>query len=75
MLTQHEKIIQLCLDGDWHCGNDFRALYIFSPHKRRSEIQAEGEYYFEDRSCEHGHRLVRDYKMLAVEREKQPSLI
>jgi hypothetical protein len=26
-----------------------------------------GKYYFHDRPCEHGHRNVKDYKMLRVE--------
>lgn len=64
MMTQHDKIKKMCKDGEWHCGNEFRANYIFSPHKRRSEITEEGQYYFEDRKCEHGHKNVRDYRMI-----------
>ena len=62
-MTQHEKIIEMCLDGNWHCQNEFRALYIFSPHKRRSEIEAKGKYRFETRKCEHGVRGQLDYLM------------
>ena len=63
-MTQHEKIIEMCLDGNWHCQNEFRALYIFSPHKRRSEIEAQGKYKFEWRKCEHDIRGQRDYRMV-----------
>ena len=62
-MTQPEKIIELCGDGEWHCQNAFRALYIFSPHKRRSEIEAKGRYKFEKIKCEHGVRGQFDYRM------------
>ena len=69
--TQHQKIIDMCSDGNWHCQNSFRALYIFSPHKRRSEItdgKAKGipfgQYFFIDKPCEHGVRGQKDYKMM-----------
>ena len=65
-MTQHQKIVDMCKDGNWHCGNEFRALFIFSPHKRRSEIASKGKYYFEDRKCEHHHAGVRDYRMIPV---------
>ena len=61
--TQHEKIIKMCSDGAYHCQNEFRALYIFSPHKRRAEIQAKGRYHFIAKPCEHGVRGQPDYKM------------
>ena len=69
--TQHQKIINLCLDGGWHCQNEFRALYIFSPHKRRVEIEGRknryerptGKYIFEDRPCTHDFRGQLDYRM------------
>jgi len=70
-MTQHEKIIDLCKDGQWHCGNEIRGLMIFSMHKRMVEIEGRknksqpvtGKYVFEDRKCEHGHSGVRDYRM------------
>jgi hypothetical protein len=62
--TQHEKIIKLCEDGNYHCQNEFRALYIFSPHKRRSEIETETKYRFLKRKCEHGFKRQFDYKMI-----------
>ena len=67
-ITQHQKIINLCLDGEFHCQNSFRNLYIFSPHKRRKEIENEGKYMFFTRKCEHGVRGQFDYKMV----ERQP---
>ena len=63
-MTQHQKIIEMCKDGDWHCQNAFRALYIYSPHKRRSEIEAQGEHKFKSRKCEHGVRGQFDYRMI-----------
>ena len=70
-MSQHTKIINICLDGEWHCQNEFRANYIFSPHKRRIEIEgrknkrekATGKYIFEDRACEHDVSGQRDYRM------------
>ena len=70
-LTQHQKIINLCSDGGWKCQNEFRALYIFSPHKRRSEIEAQGNYRFEYRKCEHGIAGQRDYRMVEQDVKKK----
>ncbi len=70
--TQHQKIFELCNDGGWVCQNSFRALFIFSPHKRRQEIEEKGKYEFYDRPCEHGVRGQRDYKMVEVQRVKLP---
>lgn len=63
METQHKKIIGLCSDGEFHCQNEFRALYIFSPHKRRAEIEEGGKWKFEKRKCQHGVRGQFDYRM------------
>ena len=63
-ITQHQKIINLCYDGQWVCQNQFRALYIFSPHKRRSEIELRGRYYFKKQKCQHGVANQFDYQML-----------
>ena len=63
----------MCSDGNWHCQNAFRDLYIFSPHKRRSEIEAKGKYRFEYRKCEHGVAGQRDYKMIKIEYYELPS--
>src|SRR3990167_2076649 len=77
--TQHEKIVDMCSDGNWHCQNAFRALYIFSPHKRRSEItdgKAKGipfgQYFFIDKPCEHGVRGQKDYKMMIRQQTPLP---
>lgn len=74
--AQRKKIIDLCRDGQWHCQNEFRDLYIFSPHKRRIEIEGRknrnelptGMYIFEERKCEHGVRGQKDYRMFLNER-------
>lgn len=62
-MTQHEKIIGFCGDENWHCQQEFWKNYIFSPHKRRAEIEKEGRYYFEERPCEHGVDKSKDFKM------------
>ena len=70
-LTQQAKIINMCIDGEWHCQNNFRAIYIFSPHKRRIEIEGRknrsepitGKYIFDERSCVHDFGNQKDYKM------------
>lgn len=62
--TQHQIIIRMCLDGEWKCQNEFRRNYIFSPHKRRSEIEAVGRYKFTRRKCQHGITNQFDYKMI-----------
>ena len=54
----------MCGDGNFHCQNEFRQLYIFSPHKRRSEIEKTGQYTFEKKKCEHGVGGQFDYKMI-----------
>lgn len=62
--TQHQKIITLCSDGEYHCQNEFRDLFIFSPHKRRSEIEKKGRYKFKTRDCVHGVKGQFDYIMV-----------
>ena len=62
-MTQHEKIIDMCKDGEFHCQIQFWNLFIRSPHKRRGEIEKKGVYEFEDRKCEHGVRNGLDYRM------------
>ena len=70
--TQYQKIKDLCADSEFHCQNEFRRLYIFSPHKRRNEIagktrendRATGKYDFVKRHCEHGYKNEFDYKMI-----------
>jgi len=71
-MTQHEKIIKMCRDEKFHCQNEFRALFIFSPHKRRSEIEIRGQYSFEKQKCEHGVRGQFDYKMIDNYAEPPP---
>ena len=53
----------MCRDGEWHCQQNFRNIYCYSPHKRRSEIEADGKYSFKKKSCEHGVRGQFDYLM------------
>ena len=70
-MSQHQKVIDLCIKGDWVCQNEFRAQFIFSPHKRRVEIegrknraeQPKGRYIFDERKCEHGINGQKDYRM------------
>jgi len=71
-LTQHRKILDFCSDGKFHCQNEFRANFIFSPHKRREEIEKglprqgiqANRYRFEKRKCEHGIKNQYDYKLV-----------
>lgn len=71
-ISQCRKIVNMCMDGQYHCQNDFRGLFIFSPHKRRNEIAgkeresdiATGKYDFIKRKCVHGVSSQYDYKMI-----------
>lgn len=63
--TQHDKIVELCSDGEWHCQRDFRALFIWSPHKRRDDLKKRG-YAFEERKCTHGIRNSKDYRLRSI---------
>lgn len=71
----------MCEDGQWHCQNEFREMYIFSPHKRRCEIEGRknrkekvtGRYEFLERGCEHGVRGQKDYKMIEINPLPQPT--
>jgi hypothetical protein len=67
-ITQEQKIIELCKDGNFHCQQEFRNMHIYSPHKRRSEIEERGRYFFEERKCVHNVRGQKDYRMV----EKPP---
>jgi len=69
-MTQHQKIINMCKDGSWHCQTEFWNLHIFSPHKRRTEIEngetrfaKPNEYLFEERPCIHGIRGSKDFRL------------
>lgn len=62
-LTQADKIINFCKDGDWHCQTEFWRNYIFSPHKRRSDIEKAGKYYFEERPCQHDITNSKDFRL------------
>ena len=76
MKTQHNKIIEMQKDGQWHCVNEYRAMFIFSGWKRRIEIEGRknrnelptGKYIFEERKCEHGIKNQKDFKMFLNER-------
>jgi len=69
MTTQHEKILAMHSDGRWKCQAEYHRLFIFSPHKRRQEIEDHKvkcanpklNYHFKDRPCEHGIVNSRDY--------------
>jgi len=67
-MTQHQKIIEMCRDGKYHCQIEFWNLFIRSPHKRRADIEEKGEYRFETKDCEHGVKNGFDYKMVAVQK-------
>ena len=62
--------------GQFHCQNEFRDLFIFSPHKRRIDIEGRknrnelptGKYIFDERKCEHGVKNQKDYRMFVNER-------
>lgn len=78
--TQWGKILKLHNSGSWVCGNAYRAEFIFSAHKRRQEISdhvakeaLQGwDYEFIHRSCEHGHKNVRDYYLKITRQESLP---
>ena len=63
--TQHDKIKELCTDGQWHCQKEFRDPFIWSPHKRRGELAAEG-FVFEERRCVHGIKLLKDFRLTSA---------
>ena len=71
-MNQHSKLKQLFADGEWHCKNEIRGLYIFNAHKRMIEIEGRrnktekpmGKFIFKDKPCEHGVQGQRDYLMV-----------
>lgn len=67
-MTQTEKITRFCKCNTWTCQATFWKNFIFSPHKRRSDIVEEGEYYFEERPCEHGISHSKDFKRIKVKK-------
>lgn len=67
--TQHEKIIALCSDGEFHCQREFWNISK-SPHKRRAEITEDYGHVFEDRPCIHGTPASKDFKMTRKLTEK-----
>lgn len=67
--TQHDKIIALCADKDWHCQTQFWNISK-SPHKRRGEIEAMGLGKFEPRACVHGIVNSKDFRFNRIPQEK-----
>ena len=67
--TQHEKIIALCSDGEFHCQRQFWDISK-SPHKRRAEITEDYGHIFVERSCIHGTPASKDFKMTRKLTEK-----
>jgi hypothetical protein len=66
--TQYQIILELHSQADWVCGNAYRARYIFSSHKRRSElVKMKLCAGWEWRPCKHGFAKVRDYKLIRNE--------
>jgi hypothetical protein len=63
--TQLTKIINLCRDGHFHCQAQFWPISK-SPHKRRSDIEAMGEWKFESRKCQHGIVNSHDFRMYSA---------
>lgn len=62
----------MCLDGQWHCQEEFRAI-SWSPHKRRDDVatwhkyrhpDGTQKYGWLDRPCEHGIAKSKDYLMV-----------
>lgn len=68
-MTQHDRIIEMCSDNDWHCQNDFHPI-TWSPHKRRGEIEKKTDkngnklYEFYERPCEHGIQKSKDFLLV-----------
>jgi len=62
-MTQHEKIIEMCSDGEFHCQLAFWNLYIRSPHKRREEVEKKYGVGFKTMRCVHGVKNGYDYRM------------
>jgi hypothetical protein len=66
-MTQHDKIIEMCMDRDWHCQAEFWKNHIFSPHKRRDDVEKKTDkngnklYEFFERPCEHGIAQSKDF--------------
>lgn len=71
--SQYDKITKLHENSEWVCGNAYRAEYIFSAHKRRGEYAKKFGVSFKTRKCEHGHRAVKDYRM--IEDDPRPPYI
>ena len=73
-MTQHEKIFDLCKDGQFHCQNEFRARFIYSPHKRRNEIAGKvnesdprpvnWHYDWVKIKCQHNVENQFDYRLI-----------
>lgn len=70
-MSQHQKIIELCADKDWHCQSAFW-LISKSPHKRRSDIEKHltaaanknYDYRFHARDCIHEIAAgMKDYRL------------
>jgi len=77
-MTQHERIIELCSDNDWHCNDDFHPI-TWSPHKRRGEIEKKTDkngnklYEFYERPCEHGIAQSKDFLLRFLNPPKNPA--
>jgi hypothetical protein len=72
-MTQHEKILNMCSDGQWHCQSEYWK-FSHSPHKRRDDIEKHKvkcalptlNYEFQPRDCQHGIVNSRDYLLITT---------
>lgn len=46
MNSQHQKILDILSDGDWHCTSEMRSEYMADPPKRLQELRDEKGYLF-----------------------------
>ena len=74
-MSQHDKILELHLMGEWVCGNDYRREFIFSPHKRREEFAEKYQKTFEHKPCTHNSKNVQDYLLRDKKYPEEPYLV
>jgi hypothetical protein len=75
MNSQHQKILDILSDGDWHCTSEMRSEYMADPPKRLQELRDDKEYkFYLPRLCKrHNHRGgVKEWRLLDIRQLSEP---
>ena len=54
-MTHHQKILDILSDKEWHCGNEFRRVYVGEYRSRINELRKKQGYRIDAQRCAIDH--------------------